>query len=62
MKTLAYRAVGTDYSEDDYPLVLETMGCSCCSSKVPLTQENLNDAIQDARDWLDYLESLTPNA
>lgn len=50
MKTLAYRAIGTDYSEDDCPLVLEAMGCDCCSSKVPLTRENLNDAIRDARE------------
>ena len=62
MKTLQYRGTGTDYSEDGDPLVLKSMGCGCCSQNVPLTQENLDEAIQDARDWLEYLESLDANA
>lgn len=37
-----------------------TKGCGCCSSAIPVTQENIDKAIQEAEEWLETLRSLTP--
>ena len=49
-------------SEDGYcdlPALI-TSGCSCCSSLLPLTQENIALAIKEAEDWIKELKTLVP--
>lgn len=42
-----------------YPALL-TRGCGCCSVAVKVTRENLDEAIRSAREWVGFLESLSP--
>ena len=49
---------GDDYS-NQYP-ALVTKGCGCCSSYLPVTQQNLEQAISEAEEWLETLRSLSP--
>lgn len=37
-----------------------TRGCGCCSSVVRVTRESIDEAIQQAKDWLAFLEGLQP--
>lgn len=39
---------------------LETRGCGCCSESLPVTQENIQKAIKEAREWIAFLEGLSP--
>lgn len=39
---------------------LLTKGCGCCSTTIPLTDNNLKKAIVDAEEWLVFLKSLSP--
>jgi hypothetical protein len=61
---LSYRgtytgATNPDTDEyDDDTLFLRTTGCGCCSKPVLITDETLDEAIQEAREWLEYLEGL----
>ncbi len=39
---------------------LETKGCGCCSTHIPCTKENLEDAIKATEDWLNTLQQIEP--
>ena len=45
----------TDDKGTPYP-ALRTKGCGCCSSYLPVTQENINQAILEAEKWLETLK------
>ena len=49
----------TDDKGAAYP-ALSTKGCGCCSSYLPVTQENINQAILEAEKWLETLKALKP--
>jgi hypothetical protein len=51
-----------DFTDDNgapYP-ALKTRGRSCCSTSLPITQENLEEARNQAREWLSELEAMEP--
>ncbi len=35
--------------------MLKTVGCGCCCDYVEITKESLNEAIEEAEDWLSQL-------
>jgi hypothetical protein len=37
--------------------MLRTTGCYCCSRQKPMTARTLQEAIQDAEEWLEDLKS-----
>ncbi len=49
----------TDDNCNPYP-ALETAGCGCCKKYLPVTAENIQTAKDEAKEWLEFLESLEP--
>lgn len=43
-----------------YPKVFRTKGCGCCSDDIRITEESINQVIQEAENWLKILRTLEP--
>jgi hypothetical protein len=51
-----YNESSFDYDDDVEMLI--TAGCDCCTHAIAITETTLAEAIQEAREWLEYLEGL----
>ncbi len=49
----------TDENENPLP-ALRDIGCDCCAKYFPLTEENIQKAIEEAEAWILQLKSLSP--
>lgn len=49
----------TDDNGTPYP-AFRTCGCGCCSVSLPITQQYIDEAMQQAREWLEELEGMRP--
>lgn len=55
--------ISDDFSfmgEGEYPKVFRTRGCGCCSDDIRITAESINQAIQEAEQWLETIRALKP--